>query len=227
MANKVITGRHILDTLTLGMYSEPLCIFREYIQNSADSIDRAVEKKQLGIDKGEISINIDSALRKITIEDNGLGVVGCDVESVLLSVGNSSKSGNRERGFRGIGRLGGIAYCDALIFHTKAAGESKCFVNKWDCTGIRQMLDPHSHQHHGKEMADVINACTSVESHDCGRNIINESYFKVELINVSNTELLDTAAVKKYISEVAPVPYSFTTFPWGKKLDERDRKSVV
>lgn len=32
-------GMYLLETLTAGMYNEPLSIYREYIQNAVDSID--------------------------------------------------------------------------------------------------------------------------------------------------------------------------------------------
>lgn len=36
-----IIGKNIIESLTLGMYENPFCIYREYIQNSADAIDKA------------------------------------------------------------------------------------------------------------------------------------------------------------------------------------------
>ena len=39
----IIIGKHTLESLTSGMYSDPFVIYREYIQNSADSIDEAIE----------------------------------------------------------------------------------------------------------------------------------------------------------------------------------------
>ena len=36
-------GMYLLETLTAGMYNDPLAIYREYIQNAADSIDIALQ----------------------------------------------------------------------------------------------------------------------------------------------------------------------------------------
>ena len=38
-----VIGKHILSTLTIGMYQDPRMIYREYIQNSADQIDTLSE----------------------------------------------------------------------------------------------------------------------------------------------------------------------------------------
>ena len=37
---------------------------------------------------------------------------------VLTSIGNSKKTSEFDRGFRGIGRLAGLGYCDELLFST-------------------------------------------------------------------------------------------------------------
>ena len=37
-------GMYLLETLTSGMYNEPLTIYREYIQNAVDSIDISTKK---------------------------------------------------------------------------------------------------------------------------------------------------------------------------------------
>ena len=45
-------GKNILDSLTTGMYSDSKVIYREYIQNACDQIDKAVD---LGIHRKDIS----------------------------------------------------------------------------------------------------------------------------------------------------------------------------
>ena len=40
----VRVGKDIVELLSSAMYVEPLCIFREYIQNAADSLDVAAER---------------------------------------------------------------------------------------------------------------------------------------------------------------------------------------
>lgn len=41
--NEPVAGKFLLEILTRGMYSNPMHIYREYIQNSSDSIDKAIE----------------------------------------------------------------------------------------------------------------------------------------------------------------------------------------
>ena len=44
-------GKNVIETLTLGMYENAHFIYREYVQNSADQIDIAVEKGILNTKK--------------------------------------------------------------------------------------------------------------------------------------------------------------------------------
>ena len=43
-SKQITVGKDILELLTSGMYLDPLTIYREYIQNCADSIEKAVNK---------------------------------------------------------------------------------------------------------------------------------------------------------------------------------------
>ncbi len=115
--HKIIIGKDILELLSNAMYVEPLTIYREYLQNSADSIDDAVKDGLLeNHEKGRVDINIDHLNRKITIRDNGSGLSNKDFEKRMTAFGASRKRDTDARGFRGVGRLAGIAYCRELIF---------------------------------------------------------------------------------------------------------------
>ena len=53
---KLIIGKHILDTLSIGMYNNPLMLFREYIQNSVDSIDQLNKSRKGNVKNLRIEI---------------------------------------------------------------------------------------------------------------------------------------------------------------------------
>ena len=111
-------GKFTLETLTTGMYDSPKDIYREYIQNAVDSIDNAITQGILKPGKDAIDIKIDRTNACITITDNGTGVSAEKAQEYLLNIGDSVKFNTNNRGFRGIGRLAGLAYCDELIFST-------------------------------------------------------------------------------------------------------------
>ena len=99
-------------------------VIREYIQNSVDAIDdfkRSLKDKST--QEGYINITIDGSRKSINITDNGTGVTTEKAWHVLHDLGNSEKDPSMHRGFRGIGRLGGLGYCNKLVFTTKAKNE--------------------------------------------------------------------------------------------------------
>ena len=65
-----IFGANILENLTTGMYQDSKVIYREYIQNACDQIDKAVNDRILKQGEGTIDIWPDRDLRTIVIEDN-------------------------------------------------------------------------------------------------------------------------------------------------------------
>ena len=126
LKDEIIIGKDILELLCNAMYVEPLTIYREYLQNSADSIDQGIKDGLLeNHDKGRVDIKIDSINRIVTIRDNGVGLLNKDFEKRMTAFGASNKRDTDARGFRGVGRLSGIAYCRELIFRAKSKEDSK------------------------------------------------------------------------------------------------------
>ena len=77
---EILTGPHIMDIVSSGMYNEPMMILREFIQNSTDSIDQAILNRCLQPDAAAINVQIDGKNRTIKIYDNGLGVLNIKVK---------------------------------------------------------------------------------------------------------------------------------------------------
>lgn len=118
-----IFGANILENLTTGMYQDSKVIYREYIQNACDRIDKAYNMGLLKLNEGRIDIWLDAEKRTVSIEDNATGISVADFERTLADIANSDKKLGEDKGFRGIGRLCGLAYCKELIFTSTAAGE--------------------------------------------------------------------------------------------------------
>ena len=77
----------------------------------------------LKLNEGRIDIWLDAEKRTVSIEDNATGISVADFERTLADIANSDKKLGEDKGFRGIGRLCGLAYCKELIFTSTAAGE--------------------------------------------------------------------------------------------------------
>lgn len=212
---KVKIGKDVIESLTLGMYEDSRFIFREYVQNSADQIDKAVELKILGSrDEGNIFINIDAVNKVIEFEDNATGIKNDDFESILTNIAQSTKDRGKDKGFRGIGRLGGLGYCEKLVFETSYKGENIKNIMVWDAKLLKEIINDRSQKEEASEVIEKITNRKQV-SED-----VDKHYFKVILQDVSNKELLSIPEIREYLSMVAPIPFEGHFIFKNKIFDE-------
>lgn len=206
MAIDYIFGANILENLTTGMYPDSRVIYREYIQNACDAIDQAIEEGVLNPGEGSIAIWQNKDDRTVSIEDDGIGIKAKDFVRVLGNIADSDKKVGEDKGFRGIGRLCGLAYCETLVFTTSFKGENTISVMTCDAKLMRAMLDENVRgiKHEAKTVLNAINSFDSRVTDDA-----DSHFFKVELIDINkeNRDLLDLPLVKDYLSFVAPVQY--------------------
>src|SRR5690349_2602414 len=106
LAEEIVIGKDILELLSSSMYVDPMTIYREYVQNSADAMDEARAQGMLGPrEAGSVAISIDVSGRNVKITDNGTGIPHTEFANRLTAFGASKKRGRGARGFRGVGRL--------------------------------------------------------------------------------------------------------------------------
>ncbi len=214
--DKYVFGVNILENLTTGMYQDSRVIYREYIQNACDQIDKAEREGLLLQGEGRIHIWLDSDKRIISIEDNATGIPAADFQKTLGNIADSDKKIGEDKGFRGIGRLCGLAYCRELVFTSTAKGETIISTMCCNAQKMREMIvaNGRGEKYTASDVLRSINEFTTEDKADP-----NEHWFKVELvgINDANTDLLDFAQIKEYLSFVAPVPY-INTFIFRKEI---------
>jgi molecular chaperone HtpG len=219
----VVIGKDILELLSTSMYVDPMTIYREYIQNAADAIDEARDRGLLGVEKGSVEIHIDAAARSIRIRDNGTGVEWPHFAERLGNLGASIKRGTHARGFRGVGRLAGLGYCQELIFRSRSEGESLVSELRWDCRALKSALRGAKP---GQHLLELIQEILSVRRVPAERH--PKRFFEVQLSGVirhRNDRLLSAAAVRDYLAQVAPVPFS-PQFKFGEQIAEALRPYV-
>src|SRR5437867_10664333 len=88
LSELVIVGKDVLELLSSAMYLDPLCIYREYIQNAADAIDEAQAEglySKTVTPRIDISINVPE--RSVKIRDNGIGISPNAFSRRLTSLG--------------------------------------------------------------------------------------------------------------------------------------------
>ncbi|MBC5726434.1 ATP-binding protein [Agathobaculum sp. NSJ-28] len=206
-------GKNVIENLTTAMYEDLRIIYREYIQNSADSIDRAVRDGIITRDEAKIDIDINARKRYISVMDNAAGIPYEQFVKIMSSIADSTKDRGEDKGFRGIGRLGGISSCETLIFSCSAPGEAVLSICKWDAKRVREILVDKTQNPSAAELVDMVTEFSQKEYDE------DTHFFKVELIGVEKTseELLQKDKVMNYLRSVAPIPYA-TGFIFKSKI---------
>ncbi len=202
--HNTIIGKNLIDMLMFSMYPDSKVFYREYVQNAYDSIVEAARNGILSAVKdGNISISIDSANHRISILDNGIGVSVSDVPHILLNIADSHKDGVETAGQFGVGRLVGARYCKKLIFKTSTKGEDRYSEVVFDTVLARKII--HDKNDHSTAV-EVINRITAI---NVGEEDKEKHYFEVVMdgVDTSYKDLLNTATIKEYLQEVAPIDY--------------------
>lgn len=206
-SDMITIGKDVLELLSSAMYVDPLTIYREYVQNAADAIDEIRAAGGLAEDeRGTVEIAIDPLERSIKIRDNGSGIAANRAAATLLSIGASGKRGTAARGFRGVGRLAGLAYCRQLTFRTRARGDDRVTEVIWDCLKLKSTLRDVTQTDDLPGVMQRIVAIADVDGAD-----FPEHFFEVELsqvVRLRKDVLLNPQLVEAYLAQVAPVPFA-------------------
>lgn len=216
MNHKLLIGKYTLESLTSGMYLSPLDLYREYVQNAADSIDSALLSGLVSKKDTQIVITVNSTEKRITIEDNGIGISSSEAVATLVDIGNSKKDYKRSRGFRGIGRLSGLGYCRKLSFSTTSVGENIETTVSYDCELLQKLLLPK--EGGDESIADVLDKVVSVDEKKVDLKL---HYFRVDLTDVNDVDgLINHDRVIDYMQQNLPIPFK-DDFVWGSLITEK------
>lgn len=200
---KTVVGDQVLGIITSAMYDDPLAVYREYIQNSADALASTSSSRQ-----GAVVVSVDPLRRRIKICDDGPGLSEDMAVSRLVPIATSRKQRGTDRGFRGIGRLCGLAFADSVTFLTRASGSQQVTQVRWKGAELRTRIGETGNT------AQAIRDCVEVERIVGGR--FPEHFFWVSVEGVHRHAagaLLNRETVRSYISEVCPVPID-KSFPF-------------
>lgn len=218
MPSDITVGRQVLDIVTSGMYNNPLMVVREYIQNAVDSIDEAIEKHMLRQGEGTVKIELDGHERTLSIEDNGIGVSNEDVKTILYGLGYSEKENGKRRGFRGIGRLGGMGYCERVVFETRRFDYETVAIVKWDCHLLRNLVACSGKKNSAEE---VIRNAVSLRFRN-PTSTDPKHFFRVSMCDIHRfhkDELMNIGALRMYLGQVAPVAFDRSAFLFADEIE--------
>ncbi len=206
-APAAMVGGDILSLVTAGMYNNPLAIYREYIQNVADAFAATGYAAS-----GKVEVYIDPAGLRVKIRDNGPGLCHEAAVQALLPIARSQKQRGIDRGFRGIGRLSGLAFAESVTFMTRARSGQPLTRIVWNGPKLRNCIASTTDT--GRAIRESVSVETLPGS-ECPAH-----FFEVEVGNIGRHAaglILNQEAVRTYIGEVCPVPMA-QSFPFASRI---------
>ena len=221
VANKlaeVVIGQDVLEIVSGGMHVDPMSVYREYVQNAADAVDEARAARIIPAHElGRVDIALDQGTRTVRIRDNGCGLPFSEFGRRLMAIGGSAKRGGAARGFRGVGRLAGLAYAQEVVFRSRGSGEKDVSELTWDCRRLRAGLREGPYD---TSVAELVRDVTTIERTPTRDG--PDGFFEVEMrgiVRLRNDRLMNPLAISQYLSQVAPVPFA-PGFRFGRVISE-------
>lgn len=206
--------------LSEDLYPRKLEIIREYVQNASDALDEFISVADYLEDRSDPQMKISIQGRSLLIFDNGIGM---DAEEVvkLKRIAYSEKKMGEEAGYKGIGRLAGIAVADKLKISSTSYGDPRLHHFEFRARDMRQEISEKKRAGIQEAATQVINRHTTIDWTDIDPE---EHYTLVELrdIRESFDELLDPNQLRDYISDIGPVDFGPADhFEFGPNISQR------
>lgn len=211
--------------LSEDLYPRKLEIIREYIQNASDALDDYRLIAEVVEDRWEPVIKISIQGRSLLIFDTGTGM---DAEEMakLKRIAYSEKKQGEEAGYKGIGRLAGIAVADKLKISSTSYGDPNLHHFEFRAGDMREDVSKKKKAGTQEPASMVINRHTSMTMTEVDRE---SHYTLVELRDVRTTcmDVLEVEALKEYIADIAPVDFPpDSEFHYGSVISTKLRQNV-
>lgn len=219
MTENIYVGRNLLETLTSALYESPIVLFREYVQNSLDAYIESQNRGDDRIDDFCVEINIDKKLKIIRIKDNGYGIETSEkFNKEMLSFGASDKANKSQFiGFRGIGRISAVPFCETLTFINKASGQNQKNICIWKGETFKELIN--NDYKDTKSFQDVIEKIVTVTNEECKNT---QHYFEVVVENYSREveEVIENKNFETNLRKLLPLKYD-PSFTKAKEIIKR------
>lgn len=211
ISKKSVVGGDLIASLSMGLYSNPLEVYRELVQNATDAyqINGTPPRNRC------IDIRIDRMKRTVVLRDHATGLSVNEIAKSLFSIGNSRKRGQQLRGFRGIGRLAALGYCKELVFRSRKSKTDPVWQLSWNSITLHQYLRHPD----GRDIGQILKSISTISQLENSNEWPN-CFFECELSGVrasKNDVILNPDAVSTYLSEVAPVSFR-SDFSFAKEI---------
>ncbi len=146
--------------LSEDLYPRKLDVVREYIQNASDALDEYAGIADYLEDRADPVIKVSIQGRSLLIFDTGIGMDEEEI-SKLRRIAYSEKRAGEEAGYKGIGRLAGIAVADKLKFSSTSYGSPRLYHFEFRAKNMREEVSDNKKRGIQEPATAAINRHTS------------------------------------------------------------------
>ena len=199
------------------LYPRKLEIVREYIQNASDALDAFSRIADHIDDDSAPQIKISIQGKSLLIWDNGIGMDEAEIQK-LKRIAYSEKREGQDAGYKGIGRLAGIAVAKKLLISSTSYGDPKLHKFEFRAEDLHQELTSNRRKGIQEPATVVINRHTTITDLEVDAT---DHYTIVELREIDDAypELLDASKLREFIGDIGPVGFA-PDFSYGQRISQ-------
>jgi hypothetical protein len=198
-----------LEAITKGLYPDKRHALREFIQNSFDA-SRQLMQSVSNCQARPIEVRLERP--SIVIYDEGIGMTATQMRQYRYA-GYSEKKRGQTVGFRGIGKLSGVAIAKQIIVTSSRIGDAKRYEVVIEAEKMFEDLSVDKN----KPLNALLKARSMVKE---SREKPDAHYTMVELREVreDSLSLFDESDIRSYLSRTVAVPHD-PAFDHGEEVN--------
>ena len=201
----------VLDALGQGLYPDKRHVIREFVQNACDAVR---EFQRVTGTKPPPPIEVRIARPSITVFDRGIGMDRRLMEQYRY-VGFSEKEVAENVGFRGIGKIAGIAVAKKIIVTSSRFGVPKRFRVEIHADEMLQKVQRERNPPLEGLMRDFTQLTMADDKKEAHFTVVELHEIRDDSIELYNTEWL-----RSYLQRNLPLPFD-PAFPFARDIAEK------
>ncbi|MDG6912786.1 MAG: ATP-binding protein [Nitrososphaerota archaeon] len=195
-------GVFLMESITTGLYHDPMNVLREYISNELDN------------DPPPKQIDVEVQANSVSVAGSGPGM-DYDGIRTAIQVGFSPKDFGKNIGFRGIGIYSGVAIADTIEIVTKKANARNFYALHIDAKGFRADIENRKRI----PLIESVRKNVKWNEYEAKPADSNKHGTVVTLKEILDQfeDILEEGQVRRYLENTAPVDFD-PQFPWRKEI---------
>lgn len=188
----------VLEALTTGLYPDKRHVLREFVQNAFDALGE-LRRAQKSAQLKPIEVRIERP--SVFVYDEGVGMTDRMMRQYRY-VGFSEKDPSQAVGFRGIGKLSGIAVAKRIVATSSRLGVGRRYEVVINADGMFDVL----RKERNPVLGELLDRFSEVRDYP-EKRAVHFTAVELQEIRQDSESLYDAEDIRKYLRHNVPVPF--------------------